>query len=278
MTIITQADKLKNIEGKKMGKVVFGAVMPHPPILVPEVGKKNLKDIAKTRLACEKVCDSLKSKKVDTIIVFSPHGEAGQSSMPVYVGHIFEGSFINFGCAKPVLNFKGDPQLALDILKGSDVATRCHETLLDHGALVPLYYVNAAGIKAKVLPIAISFMSLDKLFEFGKTISRIIAASENNVAIIASADMSHRLTPDAPAGYSPRGHEFDEKLVKLVADNKVDEIINFDPMLAEEAGQDALWSIALLLGVMDGSNTKPKVLSYEGPFGVGYMVAEYDVA
>jgi AmmeMemoRadiSam system protein B len=147
---------------------------------------------------------------------------------------------------------------------------------LDHGALVPLYFPQAAGIKKPVLPMAIAFMPLPKLFEFGKSLASTVKRMKRKVAVIASADMSHRLTPDAPAGYSPRGKEFDEKLVELVKNYDVNGILNFDPALAEEAGQDALWSIAVLLGALDGLKVKHEVLSYEGPFGVGYMVAAFE--
>jgi aromatic ring-opening dioxygenase LigB subunit len=94
--------------------------------------------------------------------------------------------------------------------------------------------------------------------------------------LIASADMSHRLTEDAPAGYSPQGKIFDERLVEMVKNYDVKGILNFDAELAEEAGQDSLWSIAILLGALDGKKVKSEVLSYEGPFGVGYMIAALD--
>jgi aromatic ring-opening dioxygenase LigB subunit len=83
------------------------------------------------------------------------------------------------------------------------------------------------------------------------------------------------LTPDAPNGYSPRGREFDERLVTLVKKYDVEGILKFDPQLAAEAAQDSLWSIAILLGALSGSPVKPEVLSYEGPFGVGYMTAVF---
>ena len=96
------------------------------------------------------------------------------------------------------------------------------------------------------------------------------------IAIIASADMSHCLTKNAPGGFNPRGAEFDKKLVSLVKNNDVAGILNFPNDLAEAAGQDALWSIAIMLGALDETDLKPEVLSYEGPFGVGYMVTTYD--
>jgi len=267
-----------------MGSVVYGVILPHPPILVPQVGGSKIKDADKTRKAFLEVARRLKAAEndFDTIVVITPHGEVGQSAVPVYTSHIFEGHFGYFGANKPVLKFRGDPELGNNIVKEArkaDVnAAPIAESFLDHGALVPLYYMAEAGLKKPILPIAIAFVSLKDLFSFGKTIR---AAAENlgrRVLIIASADMSHKLTTDAPAGFDPIGKKFDEELVRLVSEGDVQGIINFDKELSEKAGQDALWSIAVLLGALDGQNNIDReVLSYEGPFGVGYMVAFYKV-
>jgi len=259
-----------------MGKIIFGAIMPHPPILIPGIGRDRIKEAQKSAEALEKIGRQIKEKDFDTIIVITPHGEIAQASIPVYTGHIFEGSFSTFGLAKPVFNFKGDPELGLAIIKDCDYASSCPATLLDHGALVPLYFPHAAGAKKTVLPIAIAFMPLDKLYEFGQSLAKTIARLDRKVLIIASADMSHRLTPDAPAGYSPRGKEFDDKLVQIVKNYDVKGLLEFDPALADEAGQDALWSIAILWGALAGQKVKHELLSYEGPFGVGYMVASFE--
>ncbi|MBU0687458.1 MAG: AmmeMemoRadiSam system protein B [Candidatus Margulisbacteria bacterium] len=261
--------------------IVFGAIAPHPPILVPQIGGARLSDAAKSKAALERLAKDLKQKNADTIIIFTPHGLVSQVSFPVYVSHVFEGNFLNFGCPKPVYTFKGDPELALQIVKACQNAditvSQIPETLLDHGVLVPLHYPYVAGVNKPIVPIAIAFRPLKELYEFGKLLAKVCDDSGKKIAIIASADMSHRLTKDAPAGFHPRGKEFDEKLVELVKNNDVEGILNFNPQLADAAGQDALWSIAMLLGALDGKNAKADVLSYEGPYGVGYMVAEYEV-
>lgn len=261
-----------------MKNIEFAAIMPHPPIIIPEIGKGQIDQVAQTVAAVENIANRLKSKDIDTIIVITPHGEVGQASVPVYTSHIFEGSFSAFGLAKPIFSFKGDSELGMAVIKDCDFATSCPETLLDHGILVPLYFPTTAGLKVPILPIAIAFMPLKKLFEFGQSLARTVKRLDRKIAIIASADMSHRLMPDAPAGYSPRGLRFDEELVKLVKNYDVQGILEFDPPLADEAGQDALWSIAILLGVLDGLKIKHELLSYEGPFGVGYMTAVFEPA
>lgn len=261
--------------------IVFAAIAPHPPILVPEIGGRRIKDAEKSKQALEKFANDLSEQEVDVIIIFTPHGAVSQVSVPVYVQHVFDGNFANFGYAKPKYTFKGDPDFAREIVKACEErefpVSRFSENLLDHGILVPLSYVQRAGVNVPIIPVAIALQPLHKLFEFGKILGKVCEVSKKKVAVIASADMSHRLTPDAPAGFHPRGKEFDDKLVQLVKGNDTFNLLNFDPALADAAGQDALWSIAMLLGAIDGQGFKSEVLSYEGPFGVGYMVAEYKI-
>ena len=256
--------------------LVMGAIIPHPPILIPEIGRQRLKEASKTVKALEELKRLFKALAFDTIVIFTPHGEIGQASVPVYTSHIFEGSFAQFGLSKPVFQVKGDTELGLAVIKDCDLAASCPSTLLDHGLLVPYYFLHAAGLAKKmILPVAIASMPLPKLFSFGQSLVKTAQRLNRRILVVASADMSHRLTPDAPSGFSPQGKIFDEKLVQLVKDYDVEGILNFDGNLADEAGQDALWSIAILLGCLSETKVTHQILSYEGPFGVGYMTAAF---
>lgn len=259
--------------------IKFGAILPHPPIVVPAVGGERIKEAERTQRAMREVAKHFKliEKDIDTIVVITPHGAVLGSTVPVYGGQVFEGDFSSFGASKPTFSFKGDPELAAAIIKENpNFISRSPETILDHGVLVPMYYNVEIGVKKSLLPIAIAFLPLSKLYEFGKILVSAANKINRKIALIASADMSHRLTEDAPSGYDPSGKEFDEKLVDLVRRYDVKGILNFDESLADSAGQDALWSIAVLLGALDGKKVKHEVLSYEGPFGVGYMVAQFE--
>ncbi len=263
--------------------VVYGAILPHPPILIPQVGGNRAKDAEKTRKAYLEIGRQLKAaeKDFDTIVVITPHGEVGQSAVHLYTSHVFEGHFGYFNAPKPLLKFKGDPELGNAIVKEarkSNVnAAPIAESFLDHGALVPLYYVTDAGVKKTILPIAVALTGLRDLYAFGVVLQKAAEGLGRKIVVIASSDMSHKLSADAPGGFDPVGAKFDEQLVALVKDYDVEGILDFDPALAEKAGQDALWSIAILLGALDNLNVEHEVLSYEGPFGVGYMVASFKV-
>jgi len=120
-----------------------------------------------------------------------------------------------------------------------------------------------------------SLLDFKTHYVFGQKLKEIIFSSNKKIALIASGDLSHRLTFDAPAGYSPQGRIFDEQLIKFLRKKAFKKIVNFDSSLVEEAGECGLRSILILLGVLDQVNYKPEILSYEGPFGVGYLVANF---
>lgn len=263
-----------------MGKIVYGLISPHPPLLIPEIGGRQINTVRATKKALEQAAAGLVASAPDTTVVFTPHSSVSRNTVRVLAGEELEGDFGMFYLPEVRYACRGDRGLAeataAECKKAGFPAAQVRETVLDHGVMVPLHFLQEAGYGGRVLPVAVALLPLDRLFEFGRLTARAAAASDRTVAVVASADMSHRLTMEAPAGYSPRGAEFDRKLVELVKKNDAAGIMDFDRTLAEEAGQDALWSIAMLLGALaEAGPFTPEVLSYEGPFGVGYMVAEY---
>lgn len=263
-----------------MGKIVYGLISPHPPLLIPEIGGRQINTVRATKKALEQAAAGLAASTPDTTIVFTPHSSVSRNTVRILAGEELEGDFGMFYLPEVRYACRGDRGLAEAIAaeckKAGFPAAQVREAVLDHGVMVPFHFLRDAGYGGQVLPVAVALLSLDRLFEFGRLAARAAVASDRTVAVVASADMSHRLTMEAPAGYSPRGEVFDRKLVELVKKNDVAGIMDFDRTLAEEAGQDALWSIAMLLGALaEAGPFTPDVLSYEGPFGVGYMVAEY---
>jgi AmmeMemoRadiSam system protein B len=110
--------------------------------------------------------------------------------------------------------------------------------------------------------------------EFGKALKDLIQNTDKRVAVIASGDLSHCLTEDAPAPYSSQGKIFDEQIVKLVENCDATSLVNLDSKLVEQAAECGLRSILILMGIVSDMNCHPEIFSYEGPFGVGYLVAE----
>jgi aromatic ring-opening dioxygenase LigB subunit len=114
-------------------------------------------------------------------------------------------------------------------------------------------------------------------FDFGRAIARAVGGYERRVAFICSADLSHALASDAPSGYDPAGKLFDDHYRRAVEAWDVKWLVRLDSGFRREAAEDAVAQTAILMGAMSDYRVQPRVLSYEGPFGVGYLVAAIDV-
>ena len=148
---------------------------------------------------------------------------------------------------------------------------------LDWGVMVPMYFLYKAMMKASLVPLSFSGLSLQTHFLFGKAISRAITERGLQTAVIASGDMSHRLLAEGPYGFDPMGPLFDEKIAKALSSLDTVSIVNMAPEIIDGAGECGLRSIAILMGILDGYKVRPEVLSYQGPFGVGYLVASFEI-
>lgn len=256
----------------------FAAITPHPPIIIPTIGsREDLLKVKKTINEMEELRKKMEKAKPETLIIISPHGPVGFKELSILESDVFTGNFSMFGDFETQLSFKGDLELSEKLKKEyqrENIVYRVYKKEdLDHGALVSLFYL-LKNIKTKILPISYSLLDLGWNFKYGNAIGKVIKKSERKIGIIASGDLSHRLTKDAPAGYSPLGKKFDEKIVEGLKNNDIKNILNIDENLAEEAGECGLRSIAILLGALSTiNNWRFEILSYECPFGVGYLVA-----
>lgn len=269
-----------------MQNLTICALMPHPPIMIPEVGKSELDKIKNTVVAAQLVAKTIKEQNPQTIIIITPHGPVFEDAASISIHPRLKGNFGAFGVPEVFLGFETDDLLARHILKSADrlgvnlieltddKAKSYRLSLeLDHGALVPLYYVSKAGFKGQLIHISVGMLSYEEMYTFGKAVQMAINAAGKKVAVIASGDLSHRLTPDAPAGYSPHAVEFDKQVLQAVQDVSVKALLNMDRKLVSDAGECGLRPIFCLLGVVGGLEATGELLSYEAPFGVGYGVA-----
>lgn len=253
----------------------FAAIVPHPPIIIPTIGGEKLDIVKKTIESLEKLNKRLCRIKPDVIIVISPHGHIFADAFCLNLSEKYFADFRNFGDLETRMEFTGNLDIAYKIREKTETSsptTMISEPNLDHGVSVPLYYLTKNLNNFSILPIGYSFLDYQKHLEFGEIIKDEIFRSNKKVAVLASGDLSHRLTFDAPAGYSSQGKVFDKTLITLLRKKAVKQILGLDADLIEEAGECGLRSILILLGIIKNLNYQPELLSYEGPFGVGYMV------
>lgn len=261
--------------------LVFASICPHPPIIVPTIGRpSDLKKVEKTIEGMQRLAGIFANANPQTVLIISPHAPFDLKAFSIINSPVSAGHFYNFGDFKTELLFKNDRnivKLITDEAEKDKIPLRVLDSKeLDHGVLVPIFYLSQKLPKIKIIPLAYSYLNLETHFKFGEMLQKIMSKKgKTKFGIIASGDLSHRLTPDAPAGYSIRGKEFDDLLIDLLRKKDIKGILNMEPDLVEEAGECGYRSIVILLGALQGLNWQPEILSYEGPFGVGYLTMNF---
>lgn len=257
----------------------FAAFTPHPPIIVPGIGEEDdQQKAANTIVGMRKLSAAFNEAEIDTLVVISPHFSNAVITDKFQIGcseKLF-GTFAQFQHPDIMVEQKNDLEF-VDILQNylekenipSNLFDRGGEYFeLDHGIMVPLSYLkNNQDYSFKIVPI--SYSSLDRAahFSFGQALQEVAHAYKGRVGILASGDLSHQLLQN------PDGKKFDLQLVQDLTENKTQDIIYYEEEFVQNIGECGYRSMLILLGALDGTSTKIDVLSYEGPFGVGYLVA-----
>jgi len=273
-------------ERKVMASIVFACVSPHPPIIVHEIGHGRERGTQKTIDALEQVAREMAQHQPETAILISPHGPVQLDAFALLVGPSADGSLDAWDAPQVTFAFQNDVEAASLIREEAQRAGVPLEPLehwryrdstgrwcdgLDWGCTVPLYYLRSSLTEAKLVPLSVSYLPQQQHFALGQAVARATERLGKRVAIIASADLSHNLN------YGPPGPLFDEKIQKAIAEWDVRAVLEMSADFRQEAAEDAVPSLSFLMGALDGLTARPRVLSYEGPFGVGYLVAAVDI-
>ncbi|KKQ17522.1 MAG: hypothetical protein US31_C0018G0006 [Berkelbacteria bacterium GW2011_GWA1_36_9] len=264
----------------------FASISPHPQIIIPGIGtEEDLQKAVLTVQAMKKMAFAFGKADIDTLIVISPHMLIYPDKFNICGMKKLFGSFATSGAPDIIVEANNDLDIANEIDKQcniSQVKSLLYNNEgeffeLDHGIMVPLYYLNNLQESSfKVLPIAYSNLDKEAHFSFGQAIKEVCQKYPGRIGILASGDLSHRLS-HGNSDELKAGQEFDQKLIKDLEQNNVQDILSYDEDFVESAGECGYNSILILLGALSNLPVSPKILSYEGPFGVGYLVANYTI-
>lgn len=260
----------------------WAALMPHPPIIIPQVGKGREREAAATLEGAARLCERVKQlhrdgQIPDVLLVLSPHQPYAPGSLFINSAPRIQGSLAPFGAPAAALEADTAPGAAESLAAALEAAGipvaqgEMADITRDHGSLVPLLYLAPTFANGKLPPLVVaspSGLSPERALRLGKVLAGL--SDGRRWALLASGDLSHRLKPGAPAGYSPDGAVFDQTVVKALQTGNADLLTKLSPGLRENAGECGLNSALALLGLCSGP---VEVLSYEGPFGVGYCNA-----
>ncbi|MBD0325877.1 MAG: AmmeMemoRadiSam system protein A [Pyrinomonadaceae bacterium] len=260
------------------GSIVFAGIAPHPPIMVPEVGRDAAAEVRGSIDAMRDFTERLIESGAKTVVIISPHAPLEARAFVAYQDETLYGDFANFRAPDTKVEAPLDEELLRSITRAA--AEQGYEVIgikgyeLDHGTAVPLYFLQRNGWRGSIVALGYNFLSNEDHLRFGSSIRGAVEALKRPTAIVASGDLSHRLKPTAPAGYQPQAHLFDEEVVNSLRACQPELIIDIDPDLRKLAGECGYRSMLVAFGATQGLKSNCEVLHYEAPFGVGYMVAQ----
>lgn len=205
-----------------MKNIIGSYLMPHPPIIIPDIGKGEESKIKETTESCNKIAKEISDNKPETIILITPHGTMFSDAVAISHEASISGDLRQFRAINIKMNISIDTDfneklnlncqsenISCGLVDSKLLSKYNHEFTLDHGAMVPLYFVNKFYNDYKLVHITYSMIGSINLYKFGMAIRKTAEELNCKCVIIASGDLSHKLKEDGPYSYSPYGPEFD---------------------------------------------------------------------
>ena len=258
-----------------------GYMVPHPPIAVPEIGRGEERKIQDTLDSFAEVARDIARIKPETIILTSPHAVMYRDYFHISPGEGAEGSFRQFRAGNVRFSERYDRALAEAIEAEADrigfPAGREGERnkALDHGTMVPLYFIEKEYRDFQLVRIGLSGLPLSAHWAFGKMIRRAADALGRRWVFIASGDLSHCQKADGPYGFQPEGPAYDEKIMDVMGRGAFTELTAFDEALLDGSMECGHRSFTIMGGAFEGTEVETRQLSHEATFGVGYGFCIY---
>jgi len=255
--------------------------LPHPPLAVPGVGRGQEKGINSTMAAFDEVALEIAGLAPETIVYVTPHNVLYADYFHISPGNSARGDFARFSAPEIKLETRYDTEFVDEISRlakqnGISAGTLGEKDKgLDHGVTVPMWFINNRYSDYKSLRISQSGMDPSEHYSLGRLIAEAANALGRKTILIASSDLSHKLKSDGPYGLAPEGPQFDKTIAKVLAEGDFLSLFEIPDDLRERAAECGYNSLMVLAGCFDRRDVSARLLSYEGPFGVGYAIASF---
>ena len=263
---------------------MLGAIIvPHPPLIIPAVGRGEERGIQKTIDAYRKAARLVASWQPEVLIVTTPHLVMYSDYFHISPGYAAAGDMGRFGAPRERIEARYDTELRREVVSLAEAENISAGTLgerdasLDHATFIPLWFLRQAGVDCPILRVGLSGFSPLEHYRLGQCIQRAVEKLGRRAAFIASGDLSHKLKKDGPYGLSPEGAVYDEQVTSVMASGDFLRLLQMDEGLCDRAAECGQRSFQIMAGALDGLAVDSELLSHEGPFGVGYGVATFTV-
>ena len=261
--------------------VTAAFTVPHPPMIVPEVGRGGEKQIEVTIRAYEQVTDEIAALRPDTIIISSPHAPMYADYFHISPGSGVVGSFADFRAPEVRFSEEYDTEFVNTLKQIADERKFPAGTLgskggmLDHGTMVPLYFIRQKYKEGRIVRIGLSGLPLRDHYRLGQMIAETVGITGRSAVYVASGDLSHKLQEYGPYGFAPEGPVYDEKVMDVLSRASFGELLRFREELLDKAAECGHRSFVIMAGALDGIAVRAARLSHEDVTGVGYGICTF---
>ena len=222
------------------------AVVPYPPLLVPELTAGAASRTEPVRGACLRAVSSLTDATAEWVAVGVDHRG------PTVFEPGTAGSFAGFGVDVPVTLGGEQPE---------------QDPSLPLPALVTGWLREQAGARSAT----VHLLDADTPAAEAAALGERFAAGDD-VGLLVLAEGSDRRDESSPHPPHPRAHEVDEQLREALRDADAEALLGLDPQLCAEVGvrSRAAWQCAA--GAAGGGGWRGELLHSATPHGVTYHV------
>ena len=261
--------------------IIAGFMVPHPPMIVPAVGRGSEAQVEETARAYEKVAEEIAALCPETIVITSPHSIMYADYFHLSPGSSASGSFAAFRAPSVSFDEHYDEELVSEICRLADEEEFPAGTLgerdasLDHGTMVPLWFIRNKYKDGKIVRIGLSGLPLIDHYRLGQLIKQAVENTGRRVVMIASGDLSHKLQEYGPYGYVPEGPEYDERIMDVMGRAAFGELFDFDESFCDRAAECGHRSFVIMAGAFDGTAVTAERLSHQDITGVGYGICAF---
>ncbi|MDR2801499.1 MAG: AmmeMemoRadiSam system protein A [Desulfovibrio sp.] len=260
---------------------IWAALMPHPPVLLPEVGRGREKEAGPSLDGARRLCARLAALNAENppeaILLLSPHAPHAAGALFLNSAETVQGSMARFGAPATGVSFQSPAEILdeiINVLQNAGLPFTKREMpdiTQDHGSIVPLRFLAPTFPEGKLPPVITagpSGLRQEQALALGDALHKL--SGKRRWALLASGDLSHRLKDDGPYGFNPAGPVFDAAVVQALKAGNTSPLSSLQQKIVADAGECGLRPVLCLLRL---ARAPVEVFSYEGPFGIGYCNA-----
>lgn len=259
--------------------IVGAAFLPHTPLLLPTTDPAHAKRIRPLREAVEEVAAWAYAAQPDVILCFNPHAASIGNQFTFNLAERYSATFDEFGDLTTKVPLLGAPTFAYNLkehLESLLPVASVIEPRVNYGLGIPALFFQQAQPLLPWVEISSQRTTLEDHISLGARLQAMLLNSRKRVLILATGEVTARLSDAAPQGKSSEAPHFWKHWVESLKRNTLQQFLEQVPSAqTEEVASCGSWSTAQLLGTLVSMQTHVRLLYSESPYGVGYAVATW---